>query len=367
MTKRITLKTIAQHAGVSVGTVSNVLNGKPNVSSELREAVLSAARELGYPYAGRAIENSSLVTVFGLSIKNQYATATQSVSREVRKTAESKGIQLIEYDNENDVEQQILQIDEMIDRKMEAILFTPVKHDAFAETVSRCKRQNIPIISLTRRLTGVEATATFSADNYHAGRDLALYITTKLGQRPGKILEIRTEAGDLNGTERHAGFVDGIAHWPWISIVDSANMVWSKHEAWGGAYEITRRALKKHKDINVIFCHVDEAFEAVIRALADCGRLYPCDSPDHVMLVGVDGSPTALEYIRQGYADCVSEQPIIEMAVMAVEAAIEAMKYPFKPLSSRFLPTQLVTAHNIDCAEHWGKLFVEEAAVAAHA
>ena len=42
-------------------------------------------------------------------------------------------------------------------------------------------------------------------------------------------------------------------------------MVWSKHEAWGGAYEITRRALKKHKDINVIFCHVDEAFEAVIR------------------------------------------------------------------------------------------------------
>ena len=153
MTKRITPKTIAQHAGVSVGTVSNVLNGKPNVSSELREAVLSP-RELRLPYAGRAIENSSLVTVFGLSIKNQYTTATQSVSREVRKTAESKGIQLIEYDNENDVEQQILQIDEMIDRKMEAILFTPVKHDAFAETVSRRKRQNIPIISLTRRLTG---------------------------------------------------------------------------------------------------------------------------------------------------------------------------------------------------------------------
>ena len=67
------------------------------------------------------------------SVKNQYTTATQSVSRGSTEDSGKQGIQLIEYDNENDVEQQILQIDEMIDRKMEAILFTPVKHDAFVE------------------------------------------------------------------------------------------------------------------------------------------------------------------------------------------------------------------------------------------
>lgn len=48
MTKTVTIKDIAQMAGVSSGTVSRVFNNRSNVDEELRQRVLKAASELGY-------------------------------------------------------------------------------------------------------------------------------------------------------------------------------------------------------------------------------------------------------------------------------------------------------------------------------
>ena len=44
----VTIKDIARAAGVAQGTVSNVLNGKGNVSSEKIKRVMDTAHELGY-------------------------------------------------------------------------------------------------------------------------------------------------------------------------------------------------------------------------------------------------------------------------------------------------------------------------------
>ena len=41
-----TIKDIARAVGVSTATVSNALNGRSNVSAEVRERVMKAAREM---------------------------------------------------------------------------------------------------------------------------------------------------------------------------------------------------------------------------------------------------------------------------------------------------------------------------------
>lgn len=50
----VTIKDIARQAGVAQGTVSNVLNGKGNVSSEKIKRVMDAANQLGYAPNERA-------------------------------------------------------------------------------------------------------------------------------------------------------------------------------------------------------------------------------------------------------------------------------------------------------------------------
>ena len=54
MTKKVTIKDIAKYAGVSHGTVSNVLNHKGNVSTEKILLVEQAAKALGYQMNSQA-------------------------------------------------------------------------------------------------------------------------------------------------------------------------------------------------------------------------------------------------------------------------------------------------------------------------
>jgi LacI family transcriptional regulator len=51
---RVTIRQVAEQAGVSIATVSRVVNGRSDVSSETREAVSRVLRERGYPGSQRA-------------------------------------------------------------------------------------------------------------------------------------------------------------------------------------------------------------------------------------------------------------------------------------------------------------------------
>ena len=73
----VTIKDIAKRAGVAQGTVSNVLNGKENVSSEKIKRVMDAAHELGYVPNERAAllrkgPNDSLAVIMPSPRARQY-------------------------------------------------------------------------------------------------------------------------------------------------------------------------------------------------------------------------------------------------------------------------------------------------------
>jgi DNA-binding LacI/PurR family transcriptional regulator len=62
----VTIRQVAREAGVSVGTVSRVLNNKSGVSEKTRQHVLAVARELGYTLPRRSLLSTSTVTHLGL-------------------------------------------------------------------------------------------------------------------------------------------------------------------------------------------------------------------------------------------------------------------------------------------------------------
>jgi DNA-binding LacI/PurR family transcriptional regulator len=55
MRRKAKISDIARQSGVSVSTVSLVLNNKPGVSQETRERVLEVAEELEYPFRKRSV------------------------------------------------------------------------------------------------------------------------------------------------------------------------------------------------------------------------------------------------------------------------------------------------------------------------
>ncbi len=69
-TRRVALREVAQRAGVSLGTASNVLAGRTPVAPERRAAVIAAATELGYqPRPRRTASAQRPVGMIGLILR----------------------------------------------------------------------------------------------------------------------------------------------------------------------------------------------------------------------------------------------------------------------------------------------------------
>src|ERR1700731_4780245 len=73
---RVTVAQVAEEAGVSAMTVSNVLNGRPGASEETRHRVMEAAERLGYQpnLSARNLKTgkTGLIGVMTLDLTGQY-------------------------------------------------------------------------------------------------------------------------------------------------------------------------------------------------------------------------------------------------------------------------------------------------------
>ena len=69
--KKVVLRQVAEHAGVSLGTASNVFAGRPGVAVRTREVVLKSARELGYqPAPHAAVEPRTAISTLGFLLRS---------------------------------------------------------------------------------------------------------------------------------------------------------------------------------------------------------------------------------------------------------------------------------------------------------
>jgi len=72
MEKKVTMQMIAQRAGVSVVTVSNVLSGKKGASDEVRNLIYALAEETGYQKSTPKAKEAEQTYRFGVLIAERY-------------------------------------------------------------------------------------------------------------------------------------------------------------------------------------------------------------------------------------------------------------------------------------------------------
>src|SRR5215471_21592890 len=94
----VTIRDVANRAGVAVGTVSRVLNNRPDVNPKLRERVQRALKELDYRPNARAqsfARNSSPVVSFILSNRDFLHPFHSRVLQGVEEYCEESGFFVI--------------------------------------------------------------------------------------------------------------------------------------------------------------------------------------------------------------------------------------------------------------------------------
>jgi len=151
----VTMKDIAQELGVSIGTVSKVLRGHPDISPETRERVRKRVRELNYSpnLAARALVTGRTYTV-GLVVPDLVHPFFAEVAAGLSKLLRKSGYSLIISSSDEDLELENRAVEQLLARRVDALILASSQRNwGFFEQL---EKQKIPVVLTDRRPEGAK-------------------------------------------------------------------------------------------------------------------------------------------------------------------------------------------------------------------
>ena len=149
--ENITIKDIAERSGVSVTTVSRVLNEKPDVNDETRARVLKVIEDSNYRPNGMArslvINQTYSIGLIIPDINNPYFP---EVARGVEDQAQDSSYSVIFSSTDNKLEQEQEVIDLMLQKRVDGLIVSLSL--ANRDILKRLEARNIPVVQLDRRI-----------------------------------------------------------------------------------------------------------------------------------------------------------------------------------------------------------------------
>ncbi len=197
----VTIRDIAQHARVSVTTVSRVLNDRPDVKSETREKVNEAIRQLKYSpnivARGLVLQRSNVIGFIVPDITNP---SFPELARGIVNKAREYGYSVMFFDTNHDqrVEKEAIRI--LRSKQVDGIILS--FNEANTEELERLKLEKFPIVQIYRK-SSKSVISTIVLDNVSSGYKATNYLIS-LGHR--RIAHISTGENVQSGSERLQGY-----------------------------------------------------------------------------------------------------------------------------------------------------------------
>jgi LacI family transcriptional regulator len=345
-----TIYDVARAAGVSIASVSRVLNGQRNPRQETRERVLAAVAELGFVPDGAARALSArLKEVVGVIVRrpgpaadmdedlfeDAYADSLQYpdlINRGIETAAQRRGFDLLIRSvaiTEHDPGGRTL----ALARKSDGLIL----HDRVLEPdqMDRLSRQ-LPIVTLAGYAT--PTTANVHGDNKAGMRALARHLLHDHGYPTLGYLcgyadsPDSLERQDVLAAEAATAGAD----------LESGREWQGYYFASGGAQVINELLAAGRALPRAIVCANDQTALGVMSAL----RKHGIDVPGQVAVTGFDDIPLA-RHLRTSLTTV--RQPIRELGTTAFDVLYSMLNREHLPARDIVLPTELIRRESCGC------------------
>jgi LacI family transcriptional regulator len=129
--RRPTLKDVAALAGVSIKTVSRVVNQERWVSDDVNARVQAAVRTLGYrrDHLASTLKRASRSATIGLVIADVANPFFSAITRVVENAALAEGHLLITVSSDDDPRRERQIVDRLVQRRIDGLLIASARHD----------------------------------------------------------------------------------------------------------------------------------------------------------------------------------------------------------------------------------------------
>ncbi len=331
-----TLKSIAEKLGVSVTTVSRVINGKSSryrISKETEELILNAAKELSYSpnqlARGLRLKRTNTIGYIIPDISNPFfASIAKSVEKSARKFGYS--ILLCDSEEDTDIERSTLQL--MLNRKVDGLIISPVGQEV--SHLNYFIQKNIPIVLLDRYFPDINIPFVTS-DNYQGAFDAVNFLIENGHTRIACIQGLRNTSPN---NDRVRGYID--AHIKNHLQVDESLIVGDNFGEENGYIE-TKLLLKSGNLPTAIFSISNLISLGAVRAISEEGLKIP----DDISMISFDDQPYSRFLSTPMTTVAQQNTQIGQIATKLLIDLIESNR-TFEP-KGIFLPTQMVIRESV--------------------
>lgn len=327
----VSIRDVAARAGVSVGTVSNVLNRPESVPETTVERVRAAIADLGYVRndAARQLRAGRSTTV-GLVVLDARNPFFMDVARGADDEAARHGLSVLIGNSDEQRERELRLVTHFEEQRAHGLLVSPIGDDV--ERLQEVRDRGIPVVLVDRTLPG-SGFSSVGVDDVHGG-ELAARHLLATGRRRlayvGGPAELRQVSDRAAGARRA---VDGVAG-ARLETVPVASLTVAEGRAAGA--RLAARPAGNRPD--AVFAANDLLALGVLQALAFAG----VSVPDEVALIGYDD----IDFAAAATVPLSSiRQPSLTMGATALSILVEEAADPsLAPRDVMFEPELVVRA-----------------------
>lgn len=325
------ISSIAKATGISVATVSRVINNESGVSDELRSKTLAVIESKGYrprDNVRRGARIGMVVAAGSTSFDSFFSQVFTGVST----YAYEQGVEttlLYHGPRTRDGDVQLTLTEQLRKKRCNgAVLIAPLDPEDGRELVAA----RVPTVLITNR-TDLEGIGFIDCDNHRGAREQTEYLL-RLGHRKIGYLCGQIE-GMVDNQERIAAYKqamldEGVVPEPgWIvphrptSVTEQAG------------YDQARQLLDKHPEVTAIFANNDPMAYGAVSACAEYGLRIPED----ISVVGYDDNPTSNFY---NPPITTMRQPLREMGALAAQWVDTKLKNNLFVLPKKIVRGELI-------------------------
>ncbi|MFE2137603.1 LacI family DNA-binding transcriptional regulator, partial [Streptomyces sp. NPDC059466] len=206
MAQSVGIKDVARAAGVSVGTVSNVINRPDTVASETRARVQSAIDRLGYVRSESARQlRAGRSRIMGLLVLDMGNPFFVDVARGAERAARDAGLGVMVCNSAQSASEEADYLSLFAEQRVRGVLLTPA--DATGRNIETFRRNGIPFVLVDRVAEGT-TECSVSVDDVEGGA-LAVRHLVDAGHR--SIAYVSGPPGLNQVTDRRTGALNALA------------------------------------------------------------------------------------------------------------------------------------------------------------
>lgn len=348
MNERITIKDIAERAGLSVGTVDRVLHNRPNVSAKALAKVKKALEEKNYVpnmYASALAHNKSY-KFYCLMPKHASEAYWEEVEEGQRKACENRrdlnvNISVLYY-KRNDEATFTECYEECLAADPHGVIVVPANLELTRRFTNKLHERNIPFIMLDSYMPDLRPLAFYGQDSFASGYFAAKILSLIVSKEKEIMLMKQTLDGvslaSKQQDNREVGFRHYMTdHLPDMKIVE---LDLPYDEPRKAHYEIMERFFTKHPNIHHCVTMSSKAHLV--------GEFLLKTNRRNIQIMGYDMVEKNAKCVREGAISFLIAQHGYMQGYYSVDALVRAIILKKHVTPVNYMPIELICKENVD-------------------